>query len=136
MSNSVIDSKTQEHNFGFWPVTEKVKTTLNLVEISTGNFGITYVASYSGVKDGKVSGGPVPISGNGDHTVNEDPKVVVKISNYADSGTHISMHIIITVAIPVLGTKTIFDATLGGEYKLSGWTAIVNHISEIFQKSN
>ena len=136
MSNSVIDSKTQEHSFGFWPVTEKVKTTLTLVEIDPGNFGITYVASYSGVKDGNVSGGPVSIPGNGNYKVNDDPEVVVKVSNYSESDTYISMHIVITVAIPVLGTKTIFDATLGGEYGLSGWSAMVSHISKISQKPN
>lgn len=136
MSNTVIDSKTQSNKFGFWPVTESVTTTLDLVEMSAGKFGVNYKAVYSGVKDGTVSGGPTSIPGNGSFVVNPSPKVTVIVTNYSDSGTYISMHIQITVDIPVLGTKTIFDATLGGAYGSSGWSGIVNHISEISQKKD
>lgn len=134
MSNTVIDSKTQKHKFGVWPVTETVTTTLDLVEMSPGKFGVNYKAVYSGVKSGTVSGGPTSIPGNGSFVVNPNPKVTVIVTNYSDSGTYISMHIQITVDIPVLGTKTIFDATLGGAYGASGWEGITSHLSEVLQK--
>lgn len=135
MSSTVIDSKTQSHKFGVWPFTETVTTTLKLVEISSGTFGIIYDSKYSGIKDGHVGGGPIPISGNGSYEVNKSPKVEVIVTNYSDDGSSISMNIKITVDIPVLGTKTIFDATLGGAYSLGGWESMVNHIAEISQEA-
>lgn len=136
MSNSVIDSKTQSFDFGFWPFKEKVTTTLDLVEISAGKFGVNYKAVYSGLKDGTVSGGPAMIPSDGTYIVNEDPKVAVIVTNYSDSGAYISMNIQITVDIPVIGTETIFDGTLGGAYGSPGWAGIVNHISKISQEKN
>ena len=131
MSYPIIDSKTQKHTFSAIFKKETVVTTLDLVELSAGKFGVMYNSKYSGIKSGHVSGGPVAVSGNGSHVVNPNPKVEVIVSNYSDSGSHISMHIKITVAIPVLGTKTIFDATLGGEYGVGGWDAIVSHLESI-----
>ncbi|MBS7564181.1 hypothetical protein KHS38_07165 [Mucilaginibacter sp. Bleaf8] len=131
MANSVIDTKTDKHTFGVWPVKETVTTTLSLILTGPDTFGLNYQAQYSGIKSGTVSGGPYAVSGNGSFVVNDNPKVTVTISNYSDSGSYISMHIQITVDIPVIGTETIFDETLGGPYGSNNLNEIVNHISTL-----
>ncbi|HSZ33250.1 MAG TPA: hypothetical protein VK772_08060, partial [Puia sp.] len=63
---------------------------------------------------------------------NADPLVTVTISEFADSGTNISIHVMIRVAIPVIGTRTIFDETLAGHYSAtSNLSDMVNLISKI-----
>ena len=138
MTNTVIDSKTQSKTFGLWPAKETVTTTLNLLELSAENppsFGISYDVSYSGIKDGHIVGGPINVQGNGTYVVNENPRVVVTISNYSLSGNLISFHIVINVTAPVIGDITIFDGTLGGPYGSGGLIRIVEHIAGISQQS-
>ncbi|MBD0258305.1 MAG: hypothetical protein ICV83_21535 [Cytophagales bacterium] len=100
------------------------------------SFGITYNVVYTGVKDGNVTGGPAPITGNGSNVVNQNPKVTVTVSNYTDSGQAISMHINVQVDAPKLGTITIFDDDLSGPYSnQQPFNAIVDHIAQLAKPS-
>lgn len=129
MSYTIIDQKTEKHNFGVWPVTETVTTTLSLVNMGSGKFGLTYDSGFSGVKKGHVSGGPYEVTGNENIVVNENPKVVATISNFNKTESYISMHEKITVDIPIIGTKTIYDQTIGGEYSSeTGWTVALDEL--------
>lgn len=130
MGYSVIDSRTEKTSFGLGAL--KVQTTLTLVKMDEGGFGILYSADYSGMKEGHVTGGPASLpSGNARVVVNASPEVVLIITNYVDSGSTISMHVQVTVAVPVLGTKTIFNNTLGGRYSLSNpWEDLVASFPE------
>jgi|GEM_PF-1149862 len=121
-SNTVIDRKTDRHTFGHWPAKEEVATTITLVHMGSGKFGLSYDSVFSGVKSGHVSGGPYPVSGNMHKVLHNSPQVVLTISNFDETSTTISMRVTITVDIPVLGNKTIFDETLGGAYASgAGW---------------
>ena len=132
MSSTVIDSKTESHSFGFWPVKEKVETTLSLVNMGQGKTGGNYNSKFSGVKSGHVSGGPIEISKNETKVVNPSPKVEVIVSNFSKTDTEVSMHIKITVDIPVIGTETIYSQTLGGKYnrEVVGWNAVVGDVDK------
>ncbi len=130
MAYPVIDSKTGNISFGT-VIKEDISTTLVLVEISHGKFAINYQVRYSGIKWGNTVGGPINVSGNINAIVSADPKVLAVISDFADSGSIISMHITIWVDIPGQGTKIIFDETLGGEYGTDNLMLTVKHIAEI-----
>jgi len=116
MANSIIDTKTEENNFGNILFKEKIKTGLSLVQTDLDKFGINYQIVFSGAKDGSTSGGPIAVRKNEIFQANADPLVTVTVSEYLDSGSTISMHILIQVALPILGTKAIFDGTLAGSY--------------------
>ena len=134
MPYAIIDSKSETHTYGFI-VTEKIVVTLTLLEKSPGKFAMDYEFVYSGISSGDTKNGdPVDISGNCTVTANPDPKVIYTISNYSDSGTYISMQITITVDMKQLGTKTVFDQTLGGKYGTESLQAMVEHIAEISKK--
>lgn len=122
ISSTIIDRKTDKHTFGHWPAKEEVATTITLVHTGSGQFGLAYDAVFSGVKSGHVSGGPYPVSGNMHKVLHNSPQVVLTISNFDETSTTISMRVTITVDIPILGNKTIFDETLGGAYASgAGW---------------
>lgn len=131
MANAIIASKTDDKTFGAWPLKEKISTTITLLQTGSDAFGLAYQAVYSGIKSGSVSGGPYAVSGNLNKVVNQSPKVTLIVSNYSDTGSYISMRVIITVDIPVIGTETIFDETLGGSYSQGGLQAIVDHIGTL-----
>lgn len=125
MGYTVIDKKTENHTYGALFVKEKVSTTISLVYLSNGNFGISYESKFSGVKDGHVQGGPVEITGNMNKVVNKSPKVTISISNFHKSDEIVAMTIKITVDIPVIGSETIYNQTLSGPYNsASGWETI------------
>lgn len=132
MSNTVIDSKSESHSFGFWPAKEHVKTTLSSVNMGQGKIGLTYESKFSGVKSGHVSGGPIEITGDETKVVNPSPKIEVIISNFSKTDTAVSMNVEITVAIPVIGTETIYNETLGGKYnrEVAGWNAVVGDVDK------
>lgn len=115
---NVIDKQTDQHDFGIWHLREHISVTLILLETAPDIFAVSYDVSYSGVKDGHVSGGPFPVDGNGTHVVNQNPKVTVAFSNWSeDKANHlISTHCNISVDAHVLGNITVFDKTIGGKY--------------------
>ncbi|MDY0321396.1 MAG: hypothetical protein WHU93_02165 [Arcobacteraceae bacterium] len=132
MAFTVIDSKTESQSYGGFPVSEKVKTTLQLLNMGDGNIGLSYDSSFSGVKSGQVHGGPIAINGNEDKVVNQTPRIVVSISEFNKSKSYASMHVRIVVDIPVLGNKTIYNQTLGGHYEEStGWAVAMENIESI-----
>jgi hypothetical protein len=130
---NVICTVTDQHDFGSWPFIEHVSVTLTLLETAPDQFAVAYDATYSGLKDGRVAGGPVPVNGNGTWVVNPNPKVTVIVSNWSDDHAQhlISAHIKIVVDAPVLGTITIFDKSLGGRYGEDKLVAILAHMAEI-----
>jgi hypothetical protein len=132
MANSVIDTKKDENTFGGIVFRETITTELTLVKIEDGKFGLSYAISYSATKSGSTNGGPINVGGNETFQANASPLVIVTITDYADSGNTISMHVVITVAIPVLGTKIIFDETLAGPYSAtSNLATMMTRIAEI-----
>jgi hypothetical protein len=118
MENYVIDSKTDVKKFGSL-IEVRIATTLTLVGTESNGAGIFYDVAYTGFKTGKASGGPLELRGDGAFRVNEDPQVVVTVSDYADNSSHISLHILIQVGLPVFGNQTIFSQTLSGPYDRS-----------------
>jgi len=115
---NVIDKQTDQHNFEVLRVRGHISVTLILLETAPDTFAVNYEASYSGMKDGHLSGGPFPVNGNGTHVVNQNPKVTVTLSNWSDDKANhlISAHCKISVDVPVLGNTTVFDKTIGGKY--------------------
>jgi hypothetical protein len=113
MGNDVIDSKTDVRDFGSL-IHVNISTTLTLAQTGPGQRGILYEIAYSGIKSGNVTGGPLPVQGEGCFQPHEDPPVTVTVSEYADVGSSITMRIHIQVQIPILGSKTIFDQILSG----------------------
>jgi hypothetical protein len=132
MSNTKIQCKNEEHSFGVWPAREKVSTTLCLVSMGGGKVGLTYESTFSGVKDGSVQGGPIEVPGNLQRVINDSPKVTITVTEYQNTGTYASIHVEITVDIPVLGTKTIYSQTLGGNYsaQMNGWSSALTSFSK------
>jgi len=130
MSYTVIDKKEEVDTFGVWPVNEKVTTTLTLLNLGGGQIGTSYDSKFDGVKGGHVQGGPIVVDGDNTAIVNESPKVTVIVSEYKKNANYISMHVAITVDIPVIGMETIYSQTLGGYYEgISGWTAAIGNIN-------
>lgn len=124
MAYPIIDSQTETHNW----VIEKCSVRLDLLELNApnGKFGVNYSAHWSGVKKGQISGGPVPVPGNGSTVVNHNPDVTVIVSNYNDTGSTVSMHVKVTVAAGgPIGTKTVFDKTLSGAYPAATFSDLV-----------
>ncbi|WP_103071556.1 hypothetical protein [Aquimarina sediminis] len=131
MSQTVIDSKTQTVKFGFWPAKEEITTTLQLLNLGKGDFGIDYHSKFSGIKDGEVKGGPISIDGNLTKVVNKSPEVKVIVSNYNKTNDYISMHVKIDVDIPVIGNETIYEQTLGGSYiDSTGWDVSLANVEK------
>lgn len=120
--SQVIQNKTDKHQFGVWPVAESVTTIITLIYTDSKTFAIDYDCTFSGVKSGHVQGGPISVFGNTTVIVNQNPEVKVTITQFNNdtSRNYISLHIKIEVNIPVIGWKTIFDETLGGDYNLNG----------------
>lgn len=115
----VIDSKTEKHSYNAFFSKENVETTLALIYTeSTNSIGIGYYSKFSGIKEGHVQGGPIAVSGNITVVVNPNPKVTVIINQFHDdiSNNYISLHVTITVDIPMLSKKTVYNQTLGGKY--------------------
>jgi hypothetical protein len=132
MAFTVIDSKGESHSYGGFPVSEKVSTTLQLLNMGDGNIGLSYDSSFSGVKSGQVHGGPIVITGNEEKVVNQSPRVVVSISEFNKSKSYASVHVRIIVDVPVLGSQTIYNQTLGGHYEEStGWRVAMENIESI-----
>ena len=52
----IIDSKNDSRSF-FWGA-ENTSTTLTLLETAPGQFGISFVANWSGIYVGNTGGGP------------------------------------------------------------------------------
>ena len=115
MSHAVIDKKSEKTSFGFLTMKAKVDTTLTLVELEAGQVGVLYEAVFSGIKDGRVNGGPMVISKNTTKQVNDSPEVNVVVSNFDKQADAVAMHITITVDVPMLGKQTIYNQTLAGK---------------------
>jgi hypothetical protein len=131
MSYSAIDCKEEKHSFGLWPLTESVSTTLCIVNMGSSNMGLTYDASFSGIKSGHVKGGPYEVDGDMEKEVNANPRVMLYVSNFNKGRSYVSMHVKITVDIPVVGTETIYDQTLGGNYSVeTGWAELLERFGE------
>jgi len=129
MSYTVIDKKTEHHDFGSWPVKISIDTTLTLVNLGNGNVGLNYDCTFSGIKKGHVQGGPIQVDGNMTKVVNDNPKVLAIISGYQKTANYASMHVQITVDMPVFGTKTLFDSTLGGSFsEENAWKLIASEL--------
>lgn len=129
MSFTVIDKKTESHDYGHWPLKESVTTTIMLLNMGGGQIGVSYDSDFSGLKSGHVQGGPIAIEGNEGIIVNDSPKVTVVISQFNKTANYISVHIAITVEIPVIGSETIYDQTLGGYYdSKTGWGLAIGNI--------
>lgn len=129
--SQTIDSKSERHSYRVLFMEETITTTLTLVYSgSKTSYDIYYDAVFSGIKSGKVNGGPIPVSGNLTKEVNHNPEVIVKVSQFNNdiANNYVSMHITITVDIPVIGKKTIFDQVIGGDYNpdVNGWELILS----------
>ena len=119
MSYTVIDKRTYKKSFGVWPLKGEVTTTMTFVNMGNSNVGLSYEAEYGGIQAGSDKGGPFEVTGNQIKNVNDSPKVEVIISDFNKTSNHASLHVRITVGIPVIGTETIFDETLSGSYSSS-----------------
>ncbi|CAD6876888.1 hypothetical protein [Methylomonas fluvii] len=98
--------------------------------MGNGKIGVSYDSVFSGVKSGHVQGGPIEINGDITKVVNDSPRVAVIVSQFNKSPNYISMHIAITVDIPVIGTQTLYSQTLGGHYDaITGWTVAISNIN-------
>jgi hypothetical protein len=52
--------------------------------------------------------------------------VTLVVSDYTDTGSSISLHVEVTVdAGGAIGTKTVFDDSLGGNYPQAGFSGMV-----------
>ncbi|ADL52927.1 hypothetical protein [Clostridium cellulovorans] len=118
MSQTIIDSKSERHSYKVFFTQENIRTILSLVYMGNNNFAINYNSWFSGVKAGHVQGGPIAISGNTRIKANNNPDVLVTVSNFnSDLQNHsISLHITINVNIPMIGPQIIYNQTLGGYY--------------------
>lgn len=135
---SQIDCKSESHSYGALFAKEKVTTNICLVNMGAKKVGLTYESKFSGIKSGDVHGGPFEVDDNMSKTLNNSPKVQLAISGYQNTGSYASMHVKITVDIPVLGTKTIYDKTLGGNYSASstGWATALASVAETVEQAN
>ena len=134
MSYTIIDKKSESHKYG-WGLEEDVTTTMSLMNIGNEKIGLSYEANYSGIKSGGVHGGPFEVTGDETKIVHDSPKVEVIISNFNKKSSYVSLHVKITVDIPVIGTETIYDQTLGGEYSEStGWAAVGPAVASLMEK--
>lgn len=133
MSNIVIASKTEKHTWSFLFVNEQVVTTLTLVKLDNGKVGINYDVSFSGIKSGHVTGGPIVVKGNEMVKLHSDPDVFVEVTQFQKSKTYVSMHIKIAVHAPSpIGEKVIFDQTLGGNIPAeNGFTIPILQLNEL-----
>lgn len=129
MGYTIIDKKTEHHSYGIWFAKETVTTTISLVNMQDGIFGLSYESVFNGIKDGHVQGGPHEITGNTEITVHKSPKVVLTISNYNETESVISMTVNISVNIPGIGNENIYNQTLSGTYSNTpGWKHITTSI--------
>jgi hypothetical protein len=127
---NIIDTEVEYHAFGFG--VEKITTTLTLLELTPGKFGMDYEFQYSGKETGdSKSPAPVAINQNCMVTAETNPTVIYTVANYSDSGTYVSMQITITIDMGILGTKTVFDKTLGGKYGTNNLQAMIARIAQI-----
>lgn len=116
MAHQIIAQKVDKRKFTALLMKEYIDTTLQLVHLPDDKFGISYQCHFYGVKEGKRSGGPFEVSGNAKSSVQQNPEVVLEVCNFQKTDCAISMDILITIDLPIVGTKTIYDQTLGGSY--------------------
>lgn len=126
MSYTVIDSKTEKKTF---LLVEHVTTKLSLVYTDKQQFGIVYDVTFSGPAKGHVTGGPEIVKGNESVIVHKDPQVDVTVSDFNDTGSHISMKV--KIVVHKSGSHTIFDQSLSGPYsKSTAWLELATAITE------
>ena len=117
MSTTVIDTKTEKRTFKAMLLKEHIDTTIALEQLANGAFGLSYNCHFYGVKAGKQSGGPFELTGNVRSAVQEHPTVILVVSNFQQTAQHIRMDVAITIDFPIVGTKTIYNQTLEGQYQ-------------------
>lgn len=112
MEHSLIDKRTQEVRFGYWPFQDRVKTTLTLISLENGSFDIHYSSQFNNLKIGKVENITIPENGNVIKRINDYPEVKFEICNYSIINNHTAMQIKIDAEVPGLGNQTIYNHTL------------------------
>lgn len=131
MSNQIIDKKTGRHSFGSFPTQVHTLTTISLVLMPSGGFGLSYEIAFGGLLNRKVNGGPYQVDRDLNLTINEDPLVILNTSNYNQTPDTISMNVSVSLQISMLGKQYIFSQTLGGEYSTTPiWTSITSDLEK------
>ncbi len=139
MLNQIIDTKSETRTFKKLFFKETINSTVSLILINEPEkFALNYNANYSGIKNGNLSGGPIPVGDNGSHIEHDDPKVILEVSNYSDDGSVISFHVKVTVDASQagLGTITLFDQTLGGKYGDVSIGSVIAHVAASVNEAN
>ncbi|TSE03456.1 MULTISPECIES: hypothetical protein [Aquimarina] len=112
MGHSLIDKKTQEVRFGYWPFQDRVKTTLTLISLENGSFDIHYLGQFNKLKIGKVENITIPEHGNVTKRINDYPEIKFEICKYNVANNYAAMQVKIDAEVPGLGCQTIYDQTL------------------------
>lgn len=137
MGYTIIDKKTENHSYGIWFAKETISTTISLVNVQDGIFGLSYESVFNGIKNGHVQGGPYKITENTEITVHNSPQVILTISNYNKTESIISMTVNINVDIPGIGKEIIYNQTLSGMYSNTpGWKHITSSLKDKAESQN
>jgi hypothetical protein len=112
MSYTVIDSKEESHLYLL--VGQKVSTEVSLLNMGSGEIGLSYTFYYSGIESGAAYSGPELVSGNTSQIFKEDSKVTCTVSQFNQTDDYVSMHVKIVVDLE--GSHTIYNQSLSGYY--------------------
>jgi len=120
-----LDTKREDHRYALG--LESVSTTLQLVQTERMNIGLIYTCQFDGVVERRVEGGPIDVTASGERRVHETPEVTVTIVDYQRTDLRVSLRVVIRIAIPVIGTKTIFDQRFEGCLSTNGHSDARGH---------
>ncbi|WP_025743938.1 hypothetical protein [Aquimarina pacifica] len=136
MQHPISNTKTQKVKFGYWPLQESIKTTIQLVSNGDNFYSIYYSSECKGIGTGVIENITVPACRSIKTRINGNPEIEMHISNLSPSSDNLmAIHIRIDAEIRVLGTQTIYDQTLGTNDISIKNNKFLKSITEYFQKA-
>ncbi len=119
MIHSLINKKTQQVKFGYWPFQDRVKTTLTLISLENGSFDLHYSSEFNNLRIGKVENIMIPKNGNITKRINDYPEVKFEICNHNIENHYTVIQVKIEAEVPGLGNQTIYDHTLIDHHEIT-----------------
>ncbi len=135
MQHPINDTKTQKVTFGYWPLQESIKTTIQLVSNGDHYYDIYFSSEYEGIKTGVIKNIEIKPCKPVRTRINGNPEIemfISKINSSTDNYT--AIHIRINAEIRVLGTQTIYDQTLGADRVSIKSNAFLKNFTEYFHR--
>ena len=112
MLNSIIDRKTEKVKFGYWPLRESIKTTMELVSLGDDYYDLYYLIQYDIIKKGKIANIHIPCNSYITTKGTDHSELILEIVTCSCTDGYVAIHIKMSTEIKILGTQVIYNQVL------------------------